>query len=265
MNYTEKNTQILDDFFKRTAEKPWGRLVHATVPVSFLSKWRDNEPIIENSIRETVSDPDWQTRQSVDFANGGSSDPRFFLFKQKILFDSIGEVGLKTPLHLHHVPTDNELSVHPSNNKIECLSEFFPDKKVSVLYHDYDYLNKYWSDNLTNWYKQYEHTVIDNTTDYLKLFGLEHDSNETEFGFDYVKRIIEAPKAVWGKVKPRARDWSYIDINEQPSNLLDNSLFLTVTDRFHRRIMHSDDIAMADIVTHVSENIYEFCGKQYEI
>lgn len=264
MNYTEENNRILDEFFDLSKKQPWGRLIKVDVPVSFLTKWRDREPIITNSIREVVSRDNWETENSIDFANGGSSDPRFFLFKQKILFDSIGEIGLKTPLHLHHVPMDNELSVHPSNNKIECLCEFYPDMTVTALYHDYDYLNEYWSDELTGWYKKFNYQVIDNTNDYLKLFGLEFDSNETEFGFDYVKRIVEAPKEVWGKVKPRARDWQYIDISERPAQSLDNALFLTVTDRFHRNVMHTDEISMGEILIK-QDSGYKFCGKIFEL
>lgn len=262
--YTEQNESILNDFFELSKQKPWGRIVAVQTPISFLSKWRDSEPIIEQSLQDIIARDGWETETSRDFANGGSSDPRFFIFKQKILFDSISDVGLKTPLHLHHVPQDNELSVHPSNNKIECLCEFFQDMTVTALYHDYDYLNEHWPDDLTNWYKQFDHRVIDNTQDYLKLFGLEQNSNETEFGYEHVKRIVEAPKEVWGKVKPRARDWKYIDINEKPAETLDNALFLTTSDRFHRNIMHSDDICMGDIIK-LNQTGIEFCGKEFKI
>jgi hypothetical protein len=264
-NYTKQNRDVLDYFFNECKNKPWGKLITAQVPVSFLKKWRDNEPIIENSIREVVERDGWQDELSRDFSNGGSSDPRFFLFKQSVLFHSIGEIGLKTPLHLHHVPTDNELSVHPSNNKIECLCEFYQDLTVNVLYHDYDYLNEYWPDQLTGWYKQFEHREIDNTDDYLKLFGLEHESNETEFGFENVKEIVLNKDSVWGKVKPRANDWKYIDITEKPAESLDNALFLTVTDRFHRRVMHEDNIKMGDILIPAGDNQYMFCDKIFTV
>ncbi len=262
-DFTQENRISIDSFFKHSHENPWGNLIAIKCTASALIEWRNNGKIVK-SIQETVNNQNWTDENSRDYANGNSSDPRFFLFKIYELYNSINEIGVKTPLHIHNVATDNEFSIHPSNNKIEVLCEFFPNTMITCVYHDYDYLREYWPDKLTNWYKQWDYDIIDNTDDYLKLFGLDQDSNETEFGWDLCKTIIQSPGDVWGKVRPRARDWSYIDITKHDGNpLLENAPFLTTTDRFHRIAMFENQIVMGDILTK-TEDGFMFCNKEFK-
>ncbi|MDA9302506.1 hypothetical protein N8072_01030 [bacterium] len=258
------NRTVLDDFFKLSKEKPWGQLVSVKCKVSDISKWRDQEPIITDKMREVVSTPGWQDLQSEDFSLGNSGRSPFFMFKVNKVYESISKVGVKTPVHLHHVAKRDELSVHPSNNKIEVLAEFFPEMEITCLYHDYDFLSKYYPDELTGWYKQFDWTPITSADQYLELFGLDHEETEIEIGFDHVSNIINNNDKVWGKVKPRKRDWNRIDISKHADDeLLENSLFLTVSDRFHRFKMAVENVAMGDILKETSPGNYKYCGRVY--
>ena len=134
-----------------------------------------------------------------------------------------------------------------------------------MLYHDYDYLRKFWPEPILDWYKQFPHCEIKKAEQYLALYGLNQDNNEMEFGWDFCERIISIPDVVWSKLKPRAWDWQHINIDThsvEPSLL--NALFLTATDRFHRMAMDRDKIRLGDILI-VDENTVEFCGKVYEL
>jgi len=260
------NNETLQEFFKLSSEKPWGKLVAIRCQVKDISQWRDSEPIMTDRMRDVVNTENWQDLQSKDFAMGNSSNSPFFMFKVSKIYESVKEIGVKTPVHLHHVPRDGELSVHPSNNKIEVLSEFFPEMKITCLYHDYDYLSKYWEDRLTGWYHTHAWGEVTTAAQYLELFGLDQDETELEIGYEHVTKIINSKDHVWGKVKPRGNDWKYIDITQHPDDeLLNNSLFLTVSDRFHRNKMSLESVRMGDILTPQADGSYEYCGKIFNV
>jgi hypothetical protein len=263
MSYSDDNKKVLDDFFKLSTEKPWGRLVSVECTPNDLKKWSEGN--IPATIKEVVAQPGWEDENSFDWAPKGSGNPIFYLFKIYEVWNSIRKEGVKTPLHAHYVANDNDMRFHPSNNKIEILCEFFPDMEVKVLYHDYNYLREFWDQPLVSWYKRFFFDVIDNTDDYLELFGLDQEHNEMEFGWEYCKRIIQNPDDVWGKVKPRAWDWKHIDITPHIGvESLENALFLTVTDRFHRMKMHENGIRLGDILKKTDQG-YEFCGKKFSV
>jgi|15BtaG_2_1085339.scaffolds.fasta_scaffold04153_5 hypothetical protein len=263
-DFTQENRNKIDSFFKHSQENPWGNLIAIKCTASALIEWRNNGKI-KKLINESVSKPDWGNENSRDYASSVTSDPRFFLFNVNELYNSINDIGVRIPVHIHRVATDNKFSdLHPINNKIETLCEFFPNKMITCIYHDYDYLREYWPDKLNDWYKQWEYTIIDNTDDYLKLFGADRDSNETRFGWDLCKNIIQSPNNVWDFLKVSAQDWQYIDITKHYGDpLLENAPFLTMTDRFHRNAMYENEIALGDILIKTSDG-FVFCDKEFK-
>ena len=80
-----------------------------------------------------------------------------------------------------------------------------------------------------------------------------------------LKDIIKDPEGVWGKVKPKARDWRNIKPQEHLSDSnYENALFLTVTDRYHRVAMDKVNILLKDIIQTKPGQV-KFCGKWYEV
>lgn len=263
MSYAQENERVVEEFFEKSKANPWGRLIAVECKPSDLKQWAEGN--IPETIKAVVSKPGWETENSFDWAPKGSGNPIFYAFKIYEVWKSIAEIGMKTPLHIHSTANDNGMRFHPSNNKIEIMCEYFPDMPVTVLYHDYDYLRECYPEPILDWYKKFPYRVIKNESQYLDLYGLDQEHNEMEFGWDYCKRIVNSPDEVWGKVKPRAWDWNHIDISEHdglPS--LENALFLTVSDRFHRMAMHHDEIVLGEILQ-VENGIAKFCGREYEV
>jgi hypothetical protein len=258
----ENNMSTLNKFFDLSKRSPWGRLIAVQTPLSFLKPYTEGE--IANILKRVISNSGWERENSFNWANKGSGNEVFFIFKVYELWKSIQQNGVKSPVHIHYVPSDDEFRFHPSNNKIEVLCEYFEEQTVTVLYHDYDLFKLHYHTDLVFWYEQFPYTIIDNADDYLSLFNLT-DAHEVELGYDFCKKICEHPEDVWGKVKPRARDWRYVDIQQlQGTPELENALFLTVTDRYHRVAMQEDAIELSDIIN-VDGNIITYCGKEYDL
>ena len=253
------NDNLLE-FFATSQAKPWGRLLAVHTQATVL------EPIVNKDIPEkiieVISEPDWQTESSAYWSSRNSSDTRFYLFKLWELWKSIRTNGVKSPVHLHI--RDGHLTAHPSNNKKEVLYEFFPDADITVFFHDYDLIRELYPTQWTEWYKDLPYEEIQTAYEYMDYYdsSLKDSNIELEFGWDYCSNIL-ADKHTWSKLTPKKWDWRHVgDHTGDPR--WENALFLTVTDRYHRVKMKSDDVQMKDVIQ-VKPGRAKFCGKWYDI
>lgn len=252
--------EVLDTFFAHTG---WGNLLAVTAPVESLRKYTEGE--VEATLYRVLESGDWQQENSSDWHNKGSSNDIFFLFKVYELWNSIRRNGLKSPLHVHAVLDDNWINFHPSNNKIEVLCEFFPEAEVTMLYHQYDFLEQYYPDDAVLWYKQYPHVAITDKQQYLDLYNIDTSKVEQFFGWGMVCDAVENKDAVWGKLKPKHRDWKRIDLDKYQNNeLYRNSPFLTVSDNYHRVAMREENKSLKSLIQ-TSAGKVKFCGKTYQL
>lgn len=252
----------LNRFFEISKLEPWGKLVAVKCTPNDLMDYREGD--IPATIRDILyNNPNWKTEDSVDWAYQGSSNPEFYTFKVWELWNSIRRYGVKSPVHMHQ-NTGGTFRFHPSNNKIEVLTEYFPDLEITVLHHDYDFLRKYYYKEEFDWYLNLEHQVIESTEHYTSLFNLDADA-ELEFGWDYVKNICLAESDVWGKIKPVKFDWEEVDHQKhKDDDLYCTSLHLTCNDKYHRVKMEKQSKLLKDIIQ-ARPGGFKFCGKTYSI
>jgi hypothetical protein len=250
------------NFFSLSRKKPWGGLYAIACTPKNLMAWRQDN-IAETLIRVLKTD-DWREQNSADWSNQNSGADVFYLFKVWELWRSISANGVKSPVHVHAEAGHNNCYFHPSNNKIEVLCEYFPELPITVLWHDYDLLQQLYPQPNLNWFEDLIHFEITDEREYRELYNLDPNDTELEliWGWDWIKNIINNNDA-WGKLKPRARDWRAVkDHTGDPR--WDNALFLTVTDRYHRKAMHHNQTKLKDIIQ-VKPGQAKFCGKWYDI
>lgn len=262
----EKNIRDnLDEFFSLSRKKPWGGLYAIACTPKNLMAWRQDN-IAETLIRVLKTD-DWREQNSADWSNQNSGADVFYLFKVWELWRSISANGVKSPVHVHAEAGHNNCYFHPSNNKIEVLCEYFPGIPITVLWHDYDLLvDLYQTENLF-WYEGGAYCEITNTKEYLELYNLDPTDKDLElqFGWDYIKNICAGGDEIWGKLKPKARDWRAVNPQDHvDDDRWENALFLTVTDRYHRVAMFNSNKQLKDIIA-VKPGQARFCGKWYDI
>jgi len=256
------------EFFEHSEKNPWGEILLVHCQAKDLKMY--TEGMIPEVLQRVLQDPDWKNERSDDWANRGSSNDVFFLFKVWELWKSISRNGVKSPVHVHAVAGDNWLNFHPSNNKIEVLCEFFPEMEIKVLYHNYTFLHKNYPDEALKWYENHTHYPITTAEDYMELYGdlyasVEPDELELDFFWDTCKNITADLNYLSGKLKPRKRDWRYVDdakFSGDPD--YENSPFLTVSDRYHRVAMEKDATLLKDVIQ-VKPGKARFCGKWYDI
>ena len=254
----------LDEFFQLTREKPWGSLISVYCTPRDLFEWREGN--VEETLMRVIKTEGWQDETSDYWANRNSSNDFFYMFKVWELWKSISRNGVKSPVHLHAEAGYDNCYFHPSNNKIEVLCEFFPDIDITVLWHDYDLLVKHYDQANLHWFEDHVHTTIHDKRDYLELYNLDPEDAELElqFGWESIKQIHADPD-IWGKLKPKIRDWKSIDLTKHLDDpRLENALFLTVTDRYHRVQMHKSAKRLGDIIQ-VKPGKARYCGKWYDI
>lgn len=255
----------VDEFFDRMNLDDWGRLLAVKCQPQDLIDYRQND--IPETLNRVIQQPDWQMENSSDWALKNSGEDCFYIFKVHALWKSIRFNGVKSPIHVHAAADEEWLEFHPSRNKIEVLCEYFPNMEVTALYHDYRLLSNNYPRDVLSWYNQHKYTMITNSEDYYKLYNLDHDDPHLllSFGWDWCKNIIADPDGVWGKVKPRARDWRRVKpVEHQGDSDWENALFLSVTDRYHRVSMEKQGILLKDIIQ-TKPGQAKFCGKWYEI
>jgi hypothetical protein len=255
----------IKEFFTLTKEKPWGRLLAVDCKPSDLMEYRDNN--IPDTLQRVIRTEDWQFNDSRSWAKENSGHDIFYMFKVHALWKSIRFNGVKSPIHVHAKAGEDWLEFHPSRNKIEVLTEYFPELPVTALYHEYNLLAESYPEPCLTWYKDLPHKEISTTTDYYNLYKLDESDPQLllQFGWDWCRDIIKDPEGVWGKVKPKARDWRNIKPQEHLSDSnYENALFLTVTDRYHRVAMDKVNILLKDIIQTKPGQV-KFCGKWYEV
>jgi len=251
----------LTEFFELTKTKPWGRLLAVQCTANDLIKWRQDN--IHETLLNVLNTEGWQTESSEDWSGRNSSSDIFYIFKVHELWKSIRLNGTKSPVHVHAEAGYNNCYFHPSNNKIEVLCEYFPELPITVLWHDYDLLQQLYPQPNLNWFEYLIHFEITDEREYRELYNLDPNDEELEliWGWDWVKNIISNDNT-WGKLKPRARDWRAVE--DHTGDLRwDNALFLTVTDRYHRKAMSHNQTKLKDIIQ-VKPGQAKFCGKWYD-
>lgn len=252
----------LDNFFEVSEMEPWGRLVAVECTARELMEYREDN--IPDTIRSILyNNENWKNENSSDWAYQGSSNPEFYAFKVWELWNSIRRYGVKSPVHMHQ-NTGGTFRFHPSNNKIEVLTEYFPDMPIVVLHHDYDFLREYYFKEEFDWYKKLSYTVIDSSEKYTSLFNLDDDA-ELEFGWDYVKDVCDETTETWGKIKPVAFDWEEVDHNQYKNDdLYCSALHVTCNDKYHRVRMEKENKKLGDLIQ-TKPGQFKFCGKWYPI
>lgn len=252
----------VEEFFEHLDHTRWGELLVVHCKPNDLKKY--TEGMIPEVLHRVLQEPDWAEQRSDKWAFKGSGNDVFFLFKVWELWKSISRNGVKSPVHVHAVADDNWLNFHPSNNKIEVLCEFFPDKEIKVLYHNYNYIANNHPDEASRWYLNHMHYPIEAARDYLDLYSeLDPEEVELDFFWDTCENIMLEKEGISGKLKPRKRDWRYIDLNTDDDDFK-NSAFLTVSDRYHRVAMEKDATLLKDVIQ-VKPGKARFCGKWYDI
>lgn len=254
----------LKEFFTETKNNPWGELVAVQCKPMDLEKHCDKN--IHETLINVLRTEDWQTETSDSWSNRNSGSDIFYIFKVHELWKSIKQYGTKSPVHIHNEAGYNNFYFHPSNNKIEVLVEFFPNIDITVLYHNYSFLKEQYDVPELEWYKKYSHKIINTEQEYLDLYNLDKNDNDLEllFGWEYISNICNNDK-IWGKLKPKVRDWRSVDHIKYKDDLLyKNSLFLTVTDRYHRVAMQKNKKMLKDIIQ-VSPGKAKYCGKVFDI
>lgn len=257
------NKQV-QEFFDYSAENPWGDLMLVHCTPEDLRKYTEGN--IADTLERVLNHDDWKFENSRNWADKGSGNDVFYLFKVYELWKSIRRNGVKSPVHVHAVAEDNWLNFHPSTNKIEVLCEFFPEMEIKVLYHSYDFLMRNYPDDAVGWHLDHMHYPIETAVDYLDLYA-EMNPEEVELEFFWAKcsDILTGNPDLSGKLKPRARDWRYVNVNKYNGDPeFENAVFLTVNDRYHRIAMKKDDIFLKDIIQ-TKPGKAKFCGKWFDI
>lgn len=255
--------KTVEEFFEHMNENHWGDIMLVHCKPTDLKKY--TEGMIGEIVRRVLQDSQWFTERSDEWANRGSGNDVFFLFKVFELWKSIRANGVKSPVHVHAVAGDNWLNFHPSNNKIEVLCEFFPEMEIKVLYHNYAFLHRNFADEAVTWYLDHMHYPVETAQDYMDLYAdLNPEEVELDFFWDTCKNIMMG-KNESGKLTPRKRDWRYVDLEEYEGEPdFEHSAFLTVSDRYHRVAMEKDAITLKDIIQ-VQPGRAKFCGKWYDL
>lgn len=259
--------KTVEEFFEHMDANHWGDIMLVHCKPADLKKY--TEGMIPEVLQRVIHEPDWKDQRSDEWAGKGSSNDVFFLFKVYELWKSITRNGVKSPVHVHAVASDNWLNFHPSNNKIEVLCEFFPDMEIKVLYHNYAFLHRNFPDEAVTWYLDHMHYPVETAQDYMDLYtelyaSVEPGELELDFFWDTCKNIMLG-KEQSGKLTPRKRDWRYVDIEKwegEPD--FEQAAFLTVSDRYHRVAMERDAIKLKDIIQ-VKPGKARYCGKWYDI
>lgn len=252
----------LNNFFEVGKIDPWGKLLAIKCTPKDLLDYREDD--IPDTVRQVLyNNENWKLENSSDWAYQGSSNPEFYIFKIWELWNSIRKYGVKTPVHMHQ-NTGGTFRFHPSNNKIEVLTEYFPDMPITVLHHDYDFLREHYFKEEFDWYKSFEYDIIETPEQYKKLYNIDEDA-ELTFGWDYVRTICATPEEVWSKIKPVSFDWEEVDHKKYETNDLYNaSVHVTCDDKYHRVRMQNQPKLLKDIIQTFPGG-FKFCGKKYSI